>query len=103
MGRGAGAHEHVRPGLRVVSAPVDDAMDARAGRSQPAASPQHLPRLLTAAEVAEQTGLPHATVYELTRRGELPAVRIGERHYRYSAPAVREWLAAGGTRGDDAA
>ena len=56
-----------------------------------------LPRLLTAAEVAKQTGIPKQTIYEMTRRGELPAVRIGSRCYRYSADAIAKWIASGGT------
>lgn len=33
--------------------------------------------VMTAAEVAEVLGLPKSTVYELARRGELPAARLG--------------------------
>ena len=62
-----------------------------------------LPKLLTAKQVSAATGLPLATVYELSRRHELPAVRIGARALRYSAPAVAAWIANGGSRngGDD--
>ena len=64
-----------------------------------------LPRLLTAEQVSTLTGLPRSTIYELSRRGELPVVKIGARALRYSAPAVAEWIANGGTRngGDDVA
>lgn len=61
----------------------------------PAPTPA-LPRLLTAREVADATGLPAWRVYELMRSGALPHVRLG-RACRYSAAAVSEWLAAGGT------
>lgn len=61
-------------------------------------SAEELPRLLTAAEVAEATSLPLSTVYELTRRDELPVVRIGSRSYRYSSEAIRAWIESGGTR-----
>jgi excisionase family DNA binding protein len=63
-----------------------------------------LPRLLTAREVHEATGIPLARVYELTRDGEIPAVRLG-RAVRYSATRLSEWIDAGGTadRPDDAA
>lgn len=56
-----------------------------------------LPRLLTAKEVSNALSLPLASVYELSRRGELPTVRIGGRQVRYSAPAVREWIERGGS------
>jgi len=65
-----------------------------------AQSPPPLPRLLSAADVSAMTGIPRWTLYEMTRRGELPAVRIGTRHYRFSAPAIRQWIDAGGVRGD---
>lgn len=52
-----------------------------------------LPRLLTAREVADQTGLPLARVYELGRTGELPAIRFG-RAMRFSAAELRERLSA---------
>jgi len=58
---------------------------------------QPLPRLLNAREVSEATGLPRWRIYELSRRGELPAVSVGPRSYRYSARALREWIEAGGT------
>lgn len=59
-------------------------------------TPEPLPRLLTAQEVADQTGLPLSRVYELSREDQIPHVRLG-RALRYSAPAVREWIEAGGT------
>ena len=54
-----------------------------------------LPRLLTAEEVAQQLGLSRWRVYELAKLG-MPHVRLG-RAVRFSADALREWLAAGGT------
>ncbi len=56
-----------------------------------------LPRLLTASEVSARTGIPLWRIYELSRTGEMPSVRIG-RSYRFSAEAVRRWIDAGGTR-----
>jgi excisionase family DNA binding protein len=35
--------------------------------------------LSTTEEVAELLGIPRSTVYELTRRGDLPARRVGRR------------------------
>lgn len=61
---------------------------------------QALPRLLKASEVSEQTGLPEWRVYELSRMGVLPCVRLG-RSYRYDPAALREFIAGGG-EGEDA-
>lgn len=57
---------------------------------------ESLPRLLTAREVADRTGIPLSRIYELVRLEKLPHVRLG-RAVRFSAEAVREWLDAGGT------
>ena len=59
-----------------------------------------LPRLLTATELSHATGMPVATVWELSRRGELPKVRIGTRSYRYPLDAVLQWIENGGA-GDE--
>lgn len=56
-----------------------------------------LPRLLRAEDVAEATGLTKARIYELVRRNEIPAVRVG-RSVRFSEAALLEWLRTGGTR-----
>lgn len=58
-------------------------------------------KLLTANEVAKELRLPKHRVYELTRRKLIPFVQIGERQYRYSAEALKEWIANGGNRQDD--
>ena len=55
-----------------------------------------LPRLVTARDVAEQTGLPLARVYELSRQGNFPAIRFG-RSYRFDPEVVSAFFAAGGT------
>lgn len=60
---------------------------------------ENLPRLLTAGQVAEQTGIPLSRVYELSRNGDIPHVRLG-RALRYPAPALRKWIAKGGTAGN---
>ena len=39
-------------------------------------------RLLTADDLAERWQVPRAHVYALTRRGEIPTVRLGK-YYRY--------------------
>lgn len=43
----------------------------------------HLKRLLTPAETAEFLSISRARVYELTRKGSLPVVILGDRQYRY--------------------
>ena len=49
-------------------------------------------RLLKFDEAAEALGIGRTSVYELTRRGELPVVRIG-RSARIPAAALDEWVA----------
>ncbi len=51
-------------------------------------------RLLTADQVAIVLGVPRAFVYALSRRGELPTVRVGQRYVRYRAQTVQEWIAS---------
>lgn len=62
-----------------------------------------LPRLLTAVEVAAQTGLPLQTVYALARASKIPTVRVGTRNFRFSAPAILEWIDRGGCSENGAA
>lgn len=50
-----------------------------------------LPRLLTAREVSEATGLKRQRVYELTRMGLIPAMRIGA-SYRYPEDQLLQWI-----------
>ncbi len=47
-------------------------------------------RLLTAEQLAERWQVPATHVYRLTRRGDIPAVRLG-RYYRYRLDAIAEW------------
>ena len=55
-----------------------------------------LPRLISARDVADQTGLSVARVYELAREARMPCIRLG-RAMRFDGDAVRAWLADGGT------
>ncbi len=56
-----------------------------------------IPRLLTAAQVSEAAeNLPKGRVYELTRKGLIPHVRIGA-SYRYPEDQLLEWIRNGGT------
>jgi excisionase family DNA binding protein len=45
----------------------------------PAARPLTRTDVLSTAEVADLLGIPRSTVYELARRGDLPARRVGRR------------------------
>jgi excisionase family DNA binding protein len=49
--------------------------------------------VLTAREVADFLHLPLSTVYDLARRGLLPAHRIG-RAWRFVRQEIEEWLLA---------
>ncbi|WP_273846405.1 helix-turn-helix domain-containing protein [Rubrobacter calidifluminis] len=47
---------------------------------------------LTVKEVAEELHIPRTRAYELISRGELPAVRIGERSIRVNRRELEEFL-----------
>ncbi len=47
--------------------------------------------VMTVSDVAEFLHIPVSTVYELTRRGELPARRVG-RTWRFLRPRLEEFL-----------
>lgn len=49
-------------------------------------------RLLTAADVAVVLGVPRSLVYALVRRGDLPAIRVGDRYVRFRAEAIERWI-----------
>lgn len=60
-----------------------------------------LPRLLTAAEVCDQfRSIGRHRLYQLARRGEIPAIKLGTA-YRFSVTALEAWIAAGGTSRDE--
>ena len=44
-------------------------------------------RLLTADQLAERWQVPKSQVYALTRRGEIPTVKLGK-YYRYRLDAI---------------
>ncbi len=48
--------------------------------------------ILEAHEVAELLKLRHSTVLDLSRRGVLPAFKIGK-HWRYRRCDLEEWIA----------
>ena len=47
--------------------------------------------LLTAKEVADLLGVPTSWVYQQSRAGRIPTVRLG-RYRRYRREAIEEWL-----------
>jgi excisionase family DNA binding protein len=49
--------------------------------------------VMTAREVAEMLKMPVSTIYQLARRGELPASRLG-RTWRFLRPRLEDLLAA---------
>jgi len=57
-------------------------------------------RLLTAEEVSRRLNLRLHRVYELSRAGHLPHVRLGSKQLRYDPEAIEELIRSGGTRQD---
>ncbi len=53
-------------------------------------------RHLTAEEVGERLRIPKHSVYELVKKGHLPALHIGRR-IRFRVADVEAWEAAGGS------
>jgi len=49
-------------------------------------------RLLTAATVAKVLGVSKERVYELSREGDLPTVRLGKRTLRWRRAALDAWV-----------
>ena len=50
-------------------------------------------RLLTAVEVADLLSVPKTRVWSMSRRGEIPTVRLGRREVRYRPQDVDAWIA----------
>ena len=50
--------------------------------------------LLSVAEAAEVLGVGASTVYQLTRRKDFPAFKIGDKRTVISAPALERWVEA---------
>lgn len=53
-------------------------------------------KLGRADQVAVRLDVDIQRVYELTRRGQLPAIKLGERQYRYDMDRIEEWIKRGG-------
>lgn len=64
-----------------------------------AETPLTASRLLTADDLAARWSVDRSLIYKLTRRGSLPAVRLG-RVVRYRIEVVEAFEDAGGTSGE---
>jgi excisionase family DNA binding protein len=53
--------------------------------------------ILIADEVAEILRVDRQRVYELVRTNAIPFIKLGERQYRFSRPAIENWLGLNGT------
>ena len=53
-----------------------------------------LPRLMTVRELSQETGIARYRLYELSRAGKIPHIRLG-RAVRYDPGAVKSWLSSG--------
>ncbi len=49
--------------------------------------------LLTAVQVAELLSVPKTRVWSMSRRGEIPTVRLGPREVRYRPADIEQWIA----------
>jgi excisionase family DNA binding protein len=49
--------------------------------------------LLTAPEVAKLLAVSRERVWSMSRRGEIPTVRIGAREVRYRPEDIEQWIA----------
>ena len=52
--------------------------------------------LMTVAEVSKLLGMPRKTLYQMARRGDLPALRVGKAALRIDAGELAEWMSGGG-------
>jgi excisionase family DNA binding protein len=50
-------------------------------------------RLLTAVEVADLLAVPKTRIWSMSRRGEIPTVRLGPREVRYRPEDIDVWIA----------
>jgi excisionase family DNA binding protein len=67
---------------------------AGTGVSERLANPtDRTPSLLTAEEVAEMLGVATSWIYEQSRTGRIPTVKLG-RYYRYRFEAIERWIAS---------
>lgn len=50
------------------------------------------PMLLTVRQAAQVLSISERTLFSLTKSGEIPAVRFGERNVRYDPADLRRWI-----------
>ena len=55
--------------------------------------------LLDAKQVGELIGVPASTIYQWTREGRMPVLRLGPRCLRWTRKMVEEWVAEHVDRG----
>jgi excisionase family DNA binding protein len=53
-------------------------------------------RLISAREACESLGIRLARLYQLTREGVVPCVRLGERQLRFDPEVLAAWSKKGG-------
>lgn len=51
--------------------------------------------------VARRLGTSKWVVWDLVRRGDLPAVRLGRRRYKFDMRVVEQWITSGGAACDE--
>jgi len=68
----------------------DELPPAATGASQPS-TPLGIPRLLTSEEAAGVLAICTKTLLTLTRKGEVPGLRVGTQ-WRYELADLREWI-----------
>jgi excisionase family DNA binding protein len=54
--------------------------------------------ILLAKDVAKWLNIDVQRVYQLTREGKLPHIRLGDRQYRYLESQIESWLESGGNK-----
>jgi excisionase family DNA binding protein len=83
----------VQPPVLATPGDASSALDTGGSASLPRSSESAAAaRLLTADDVATVLRVPRSLIYALVRRGDLPAIRIGERYVRFRLQAIEHWL-----------
>jgi excisionase family DNA binding protein len=68
------------------------------GQAFPNHKSEQLDKLLvTKAEAARLLSISEKTLYNLTKKGEIPVIRLGNRLTRYSSMDLRHWAARNST------
>ena len=68
------------------------------GQQVPAPKSEQADKLLvTKSEAARLLSISEKTLFNLTKKGEIPVIRLGNRLTRYSSTDLREWAARNST------